>query len=95
LTVLTPTIAGFKFAMTASFADQDYDNLNSVSTFTEKRHDRPVMLTLAVTFKQLESVIGYAPMISFTYYKHDSNISAFNYTRWSPQIEMGINALSF
>jgi tetratricopeptide (TPR) repeat protein len=95
LTVLTPVYAGFKFAMTASYAEQDYDNLNSVTNFTEKRHDHPITLTIAVTLKQLESVIGYAPMISFTYYRHQSNISSFSYTRWAPQIEMGINALTF
>lgn len=95
LTVVTPVYAGFKFALSASYGAQDYDNLNSVTNFTERRHDHPMTLTLAITLKQLESVIGYAPMISFTYYKHDSNISAFSYTRWSPQIELGINALTF
>jgi hypothetical protein len=27
--------------------------------------------------------------------KHDSNITAFSYNRWSPQVELGINALTF
>jgi hypothetical protein len=66
-----------------------------VTNFTTKRLDKPVTVVFAIKFKQLESVIGYAPMISFTYYKHDSNITAFSYNRWSPQVELGINALTF
>jgi hypothetical protein len=92
---VSPVYAGFKFAVTASYGEQDYDKLNSLSNFTVKRKDRPVNLVLAVTLKNLESLIGYAPMISVTYYRHQSNISDYNYTRWAPQIELGINALNF
>ncbi len=95
VTLLTPVVAGFKFALSASYAEQNYARPNSLTNFTEKRRDHPFGVTLAVTLKQLEALIGYAPMISITYYRHESNISEFNYARWSPQIELGINALTF
>jgi hypothetical protein len=95
VTVLSPVYAGFKFALTASYGVQNYDKPNSLTNFTEKRLDRPVSATLVITFKQLENALGAAPSITVTWYKHDSNISAFNYTRWAPQMELGITALSF
>lgn len=94
-TVMTPVIEGFRFALTANYSVQDYTEPNSLTNFTERRRDRPYQVILAVTFKQLERLIGAAPMLSFTYYRHESNISAFDYTRYAPQIELGINALSF
>jgi tetratricopeptide (TPR) repeat protein len=94
-TVISPVYAGFKFALTASYSAQDYLNPNSITNFTENRRDRPFSVILAITFKQLESIIGYAPMISVSYYKHESNIAAFNYSRWAPQVELGINVLNF
>lgn len=93
--VLSPVYAGFKFALTASYAEQNYDNANSLTNFTVIRMDKPISIVLAITLKNLESIIGYAPMISVSFYRHESNVSAFNYNRWSPQIELGINALNF
>lgn len=95
VTVLPPEVAGFKFTFTASYGQQDYKNPNSVTNFTEKRKDKPFGFILAVTFRQLESVIGYAPTLSVSYYDHRSNIHEFSYSRWAPQIELGITALSF
>jgi len=94
-TVVSPVLAGFKFALTASYAEQDYLNPNSLTNFTVKRLDRPVTVVLAITLKQLESLIGYAPMVSMTFYRHESHIAEFNYSRWAPQLELGINALTF
>ena len=54
-----------------------------------------MQITLAVFFKQIERLIGYAPAISVTYVHHESNIADFKYHRWDPQIELGINVLSF
>jgi len=86
---------GFKISATVDVSEQDYTNLNSVANFTKKRMDRPVQVTLAVVLKQIERLIGYAPAVSVTYVYHESNISVFKYHRWDPQIELGINVLSF
>jgi len=87
--------AGLRVVASVSYGDQDYDNPNSLAGFTEKRHDRPISATLGVTLRMLESLIGYAPTLSVSYMRHRSNIDNFDYDRWSPQIEVGIAALSF
>jgi len=86
---------GFKVSMTIDVSEQNYVNDNSLTNFTEKRNDRPVQATLAIVFRQIERLIGYAPALSVTYVNHYSNIQEFKYHRWSPQIEMGINVLEF
>ena len=93
---LTPApVAGILISPSISYGQQDYDNLNSFSNFTKKREDRPLRLTLAVTIRALESVIGYAPTLSVSYVRHESNIDAFDYSRWAPYFELGINVVSF
>jgi tetratricopeptide (TPR) repeat protein len=94
-TIRPEEFLGFKVSATVDVSEQDYANLNSVDNFAKKRMDRPVQITLAVVFKQIERIIGYAPAISVTYVYHESNISVFKYHRWDPQIELGINVLSF
>jgi len=84
-----------RVSATLDVSEQYYTNDNSVTSFTEKRTDRPIQLTLAIVFKQIERIIGYAPSLSITYANHYSNIQEFKYTRWSPQIEMGLSVLSF
>ncbi len=86
---------GFKVSATIDVSEQDYLNENSLTGFTEKRKDRPVQITIAIVFRQIERLIGYAPTLSVTYVHHYSNIQEFKYNRWSPQIELGINVLSF
>jgi tetratricopeptide (TPR) repeat protein len=95
LTLRPEEFLGFKVSATLDVSEQDYANLNSLSNFTVKRRDLPVQITLSVVFKQIERLIGYAPALSITYVHHDSNIAEFNYHRWSPQIDLGINVLSF
>jgi tetratricopeptide (TPR) repeat protein len=94
-TIRPEEFLGFKISATLDVSEQDYTNLNSVDNFAKKRMDRPVQITLAVVFKQIERMIGYAPAISVTYVYHESNISVFKYHRWDPQVELGINVLSF
>jgi len=93
--VRAPELWGCKASATIDISEQYYTNENSLTNFTEKRTDRPIQITLAIVFKQIERLIGYAPAISVTYVNHYSNIQEFKYHRWSPQIEMGLNVLSF
>lgn len=86
---------GCKTSATLDVSEQYYTNENSLTNFTEKRNDRPIQITLAIVFKQVERLIGYAPALSVTYVNHYSNIQEFKYHRWCPQIEMGVNVLSF
>ena len=95
LTIRPEEFLGCKFSATIDLSEQYYTNENSLTNFTEKRTDRPIQITLAVVFKQIERLIGYAPSISVTYVNHYSNIQEYKYHRWSPQIEMGLNVLSF
>lgn len=95
LTVRPPEFLGCKASATIDISEQYYTNENSLTNFTEKRTDRPIQITLAIVFKQIERLIGYAPALAVTYVNHYSNIQEFKYHRWSPQIEMGINVLSF
>jgi hypothetical protein len=81
--------------VTLDISEQYYTNENSLTNFTMKRTDRPIQVTFAIVFKQIERLIGYAPSLSVTYVNHYSNIQEYKYHRWSPQIEMGLNVLSF
>lgn len=87
--------AGLRVVASVATGSQDYENPNSLTGFTEERSDRPLSATLSVTLKMLEGVIGYAPTVSVAYVRHKSNIATFDYDRWSPQIEVGIAAVSF
>lgn len=95
LTLRPEELLGFKLSATIDVSEQNYTNPNSLANFVEKRNDRPVQITIAILFKQIERVIGYAPALSVSYVNHYSNIQEFKYNRWSPQIEMGVNVLSF
>jgi hypothetical protein len=86
---------GLKVSGTLLIADHSYANPNSLTGFTERRHDRPIQGTLTIIFKQIERMLGYAPALSITYVNHYSNIQEFKYHRWIPQIELGINVCSF
>lgn len=93
---LTPAqVAGFLVVPSVSYGQQDYENPNSLANFTKKREDRPLTASVAVTMNLLEKVIGVAPTLTVSYVRHRSNIDAFDYTRWAPYIELGVNVLSF
>lgn len=91
----SPEISGFKVILLLNYGEEDYSNPNSLTNFTLKRVDRPFGSTLTVTFKQIEKWLGYAPTISVGYVRHASNLSDFNYSRWTPQIEVSLGVLSF
>lgn len=95
VTITPEAVAGILISPSISYGEQDYDNLNSFANFTKKREDRPLRATLTITIRALEKVIGYAPTLSISYVRHRSNVDAFDYTRWSPVFEVGINVLSF
>lgn len=91
----TPEFSGFKVIALVSYGEEHFTNLNSLSGFTTKRLDRPVSASLTITFKQVEKWLGYAPTVSIGYVGHSSNISNFNYSRWTPQLEVSLGVLSF
>ena len=95
ITVRPEEFLGFRILGTIIYSEQQYANPNSLTGFTEKRHDHPFQFTLTVVFKQVERWIGYAPNVSVTYQRHQSNVEAYNYQRWSPLFEMGFDVLSF
>jgi hypothetical protein len=95
LTVRPEEFLGFRVSGTLIVSEQDYDNLNSLTNFTEKRVDHPVQFTLTVVLKQVEKLIGYAPGITISIVRHESNVSAYSYREWSPQLALGIDVLSF
>jgi tetratricopeptide (TPR) repeat protein len=91
----TPELTGFKIVGLVSYGEEMYPNPNSLTGFTANRIDRPLGVTLTVTFKQIEKWLGYAPAVSVGYVRHSSTISNFNYTRWTPQLELSLGVLSF
>lgn len=95
ITIRPEEFLGLKVSGTLVVSEQDYANLNSLTNFTEKRVDHPVQFTLTVVFKQVERLIGYAPEISVSFGRHESNITAYSYTRWNPHFELGIDVISF
>jgi tetratricopeptide (TPR) repeat protein len=95
LTIRPEEFLGLRVSGTLIVSEQDYTNPNSLTNFTEKRVDHPVQFTLTVVFKQVERLIGYAPAISLTLDRHDSNVGAYSYHQWSPQLALGIDVISF
>jgi hypothetical protein len=94
-TIRPEEVVGFKLSITLDVSEELYSHPNSLTNFTEKRRDLPVQATVTIVFKQIERLIGYAPSLSVAYVHHESNIQEFSYHRWSPQIELGMNVLSF
>ena len=95
VTLRPEEVVGLKISGTVLISEQDYSNANSLTNFTEKRVDHPFQVTLTVIFKQVERLIGYAPGITVCFVRHESNVSAYSYHRWSPELELGIDVLSF
>jgi hypothetical protein len=95
LQVTSPEFSGFKVIALVSYGEETYANPNSLSGFTKRRLDRPLGANVTVTFKQIEKWLGYAPTLAFGYLRHESNIGDFNYTRWTPQLEVSLGVLSF
>jgi tetratricopeptide (TPR) repeat protein len=91
----SPEFAGFKVLAVLSYGEEDYASLNSLSGFTKKRLDHVLGGSVTLTFKQIEKWLGYAPTISVGYVHHASNITEFDYSRWTPQIELSLGVLSF
>jgi tetratricopeptide (TPR) repeat protein len=94
-TVTPEELAGFLAAAGVTYGHTDYDNPNSLTGFTAKRKDRPFSFTLTVRIRLLEPLLGAAPSVSFSYVRHDSNLGAFDYSRWTPSVELGLGLLSF
>lgn len=92
---VSPEFAGFKVLALISYGQEDYANPNSLTGFTKKREDRPLTLNVTITFKQIEKWLGYAPALSVGYVRHSSNVSDYDYNRWTPQIEVSLGVLSF
>ncbi len=86
---------GCRVSLALGLGSQEFENENSLSNFTKKRSDFHVQGTLSIAFRQLERLLGVIPTLSVTYVHHDSNISAYRYERWIPQVDLGINVLSF
>lgn len=95
LSVTPAELGGIRLVASLAYGRQDYENPNSLTGFAEKRSDRPLSASLVVTLRMLEGVLGYAPTLSVAYMRHRSTIDNFDYDRWTPQIELGIAALSF
>jgi hypothetical protein len=93
--VTSPEYAGFKATALLGYGEETYSNPNSLTGFLTKRQDRPFTANLTITFKQVEKWVGYAPTISVGFVRHESNLSDFNYTRWTPQIEVSLGVLAF
>jgi len=95
LTLTPEEVLGLLVVPSISYGQQDYENLNSFANFEKKREDRPFRATVTVTIRALERLIGYTPTLSVSYVRHKSNVDAFDYSRWAPYFELGINVLSF
>lgn len=95
LTLTPPEVVGFLVAPSVGYGDYDYANPNSLTGFAERREDRTLRATLSVTIRVLERAIGYTPTLAISYLRQRSNVEAFDYSRWAPHIELGINVLSF
>lgn len=91
----TGKILGCVVAPSVSYTWADYRNLNSVTSFSEKREDRIVLLSITVTLRGLEESIGYAPSFSVSFTDHGSNIDAYDYERWEPRLELALLNVAF
>jgi hypothetical protein len=95
LALTTGQYLGCVFSPSVSYTRAEYDHENSVSGFTEKREDRILRVALAISLRELEKLIGYAPTITLAFLDHSSNLEAFDYKRWEPRVEMTVLAMSF
>jgi tetratricopeptide (TPR) repeat protein len=95
LTVTPPEVLGLLIVPSLAHGRHDYEHPNSLTQFEKEREDRSLRVTLSVTIRALERLMGYAPTVSVSYVRQKSNVDAFDYSRWAPHVELGINVLSF
>jgi hypothetical protein len=93
--VNSPELAGFKLQIALSYGVERFENENSLTGFTKKRVDHPLGVNVVITFKQVEKWLGYAPTLAVGYVRHRSNIDEFDFTHWTPQLELSLGVLSF
>jgi len=88
--VNSPELAGFKLQISLSYGVERFENENSLTGFTKKRVDHPLGMNVVITFKQVEKWLGYAPTLAVGYVRHTSNIDEFDFTHWTPQLELSL-----
>ncbi len=91
LRVTMPEFVRVQTLLTLGFVQAPFDNLHSLTTFTEKRSDRRTYLSLTFLFPGLEKMAGFTPIVTIRHENWNSNISEFDFTRWDPTVEFAIN----
>jgi hypothetical protein len=94
-TLATPELSGVQPIFKLGYVIADFVNPHSLTAFTEARKDRRLFMSVGLTFQSLKNVIGFAPTIALRFEDSNSNIGAFAFTRWQPEIECSILAFSF
>jgi len=95
VTIAAPDVLGVQPSVTIGYVRADFDNPNSLTAFTEERQDRRFYVTFTLTVHALEEKLGFAPSISIRFEDWDSNIDAYDFSRWQPQIDFAFLAYSF
>ncbi|MBI2932969.1 MAG: hypothetical protein HYY16_15095 [Planctomycetes bacterium] len=90
-----PVFWGIQASSSVAFVLADFDEPNSLSGFTQKRRDRRAVAGINVALVCLEGALGFAPSISLRMEDWDSNLDAYEFRRWQPQIDMAFLAYSF
>lgn len=95
VTIAMPAIGGIRPALALTYVKADFDNPNSLTSFAEERRDRRLCATVTLTFHTLEELVGFAPSVSIRFEDWDSNIDAYDFKHWQPQIDFAFLAYSF
>ncbi len=90
-----PETLGVRPTIAFSHVWADFDEPNSLTGFADERRDRRIAVTLTLAIRSLEPALGFAPTISIRFEDWGSNIDAYEFRRWQPQIDFSFLAYSF
>lgn len=96
LSVTAPPIAdAVELTLTVAHVRADFDEPNSLTGFTDERDDRRWIYALTVKVLALEKSLGVAPSITIRFEDWNSNIDAYKFNRWMPEVDFSFLAWSF
>ncbi len=94
--VTAPPISGaVELTLTVAYVRADFDEPNSLTGFTEEREDRRWIAALTVKILALEKTLGVAPSITIRFESWSSNIDAYDFNRFVPEVDFSFLAWSF
>jgi hypothetical protein len=95
LSVTPPSFGGVDLTLSVTYVLADYDAPSSLTDFEEERRDNRWLGALTIRLVALESTLGVAPSITIRFEDWGSNVGAYDFNRWIPEVDFSFLAWTF